>query len=89
MEIQELQDAHGLQPGNKLNIFHTHFSSQKMKVALAIQSIVSDCVARALQWAHQEKLKGFEDEDVIVTARFIELHDKARFMRGTAVSNRK
>ena len=47
-----------------------------MRVSLALQTIASRSVACALKQAHQEKLPGFEEDDVLVTADFIELHDQ-------------
>ena len=46
-----------------------------MKVKLAAQ-LMSDSVARALKWAYNEKIEGFHEEDCLVTAEFLELHDK-------------
>nr|XP_040583547.1 uncharacterized protein LOC121132220 [Lepeophtheirus salmonis] len=46
-----------------------------MKVKLAVQ-LMSDSVTRSLKWGHENKISGFESEDVLVTAEFHELHDK-------------
>jgi len=73
--LQELQDQHGLRLGNKLTSKHTNFFWNKMKVNLAVQ-VLSDSVARTLKWCHDVQLPGFEDQDVLVTARFLELHDQ-------------
>ena len=38
--------------------------------------IFSSSVALTLRWLHGEKVSGFEHDDVLVTADFIELHDQ-------------
>ena len=38
--------------------------------------MLSDSVARVLRWAYHQKVEGFEEEDVLVTADFLDIHDK-------------
>ena len=33
-------------------------------------------MTRALRWAYQQQIKGFESDDVLVTADFFEMQDK-------------
>ncbi len=59
VQLQELQDKHGLRQGNKLTSKNTHFQKNKIKVKLAVQ-VMSDSVATALKWAHESGVEGFE-----------------------------
>ena len=76
--------------GNKLTGKHIHYHKNKMKVNLATQ-LMSDSVSRSLKLLHNEQWPGFESPDVLVTCRFIELHDqlfdilnsRSRFAYGT------
>ncbi|QQP35151.1 Uncharacterized protein FKW44_023299, partial [Caligus rogercresseyi] len=47
-----------------------------MKVVLAVQAIASNSVSKSLRWLHGNSIDGFDNEDVLATADFIELHDK-------------
>ena len=67
--------------GNKLGTRHINFEKNKMNVKLAVQTVASDSVARTLRWAYHnssvhEELKDFNDPDMLVTAEFLETHDK-------------
>ena len=73
--LHQIQDTHDFRLGNKLTSRHINFEKNKMKVKLAVQ-LMSDSVARALKWAYHEKIEGFDEEDCLVTAQFLELHDK-------------
>jgi hypothetical protein len=74
--LQNLQETHGLRLGNKLTARHINFHQNKMKVPLAIQTVASDSVGRALRWLHSEKVPGFDNKDTLATADFVQLHDK-------------
>ena len=74
--LHEAQENHGLRAGNKLTKQHIFYRNKKMKVNIALQTVASRSVARALKWAHDSEIQGFENKkDVYATADFIELHD--------------
>jgi hypothetical protein len=75
LKLQRLQEEHGLRLGNKLTTKHTSFHKKKMNVKLAVQ-LKSASVSRSLKWAHANRVPGFEDDDVLTTCRFLELHDQ-------------
>jgi len=76
VKLHELQEAHGLRLGDKLTSKHIYFQRQKMKVALAIQAVASRSTATALRFCYEQGIPGLDEKDVIVTADFIDLHDK-------------
>lgn len=76
VQLHKLQENHTFRLGNKLSSKHIFYKKQKMKVSLCVQAIASKSVANALRWAHESKIEGFEHNDVLVTAKFLELHDK-------------
>lgn len=71
--LHRLQTEIGLHCGNKLRSAHVNFKANKMKVKLATQ-LLSTSVAKALQWCHDQKIKGFEN--VKGTVKFLEIFDK-------------
>ena len=73
--LESMQSLCGFRLGNKLTARHVNFEKMKMKVKLATQ-LLSDSVARVLRWAYHQKVEGFEEEDVLVTADFLDIHDK-------------
>ena len=73
--LDNIQTLHDFRLGNKLTSKHINFEKNKMKVKLAVQ-LMSDSVARALKWAYHEKIEGFYEDDCLVTAQFLELHDR-------------
>lgn len=75
-DLHALQEQHGFRLGNKLSHNHIFYQRCKMKVKYAIQAIASDSTARSLRWLHEEKAAGFESEDVLATAAFVEVLDK-------------
>jgi hypothetical protein len=75
VKLQRLQEEHGLRLANKLTPKHTAFHKNKMKVTLAVQ-LMSDSVSHSLKWAHANGVQGFEDDDVLTTCKFLELHDQ-------------
>ena len=74
--VHELQEDCGVRFGNKLTTRHINFEKSKMNVRLAVQAIASNSTAQTLRWAHENELEGFESSDVLVTAEFLENHDK-------------
>ena len=58
--LDNIQKLHDFRLGNKLTSRHINFEKNKMKVKLAVQ-LMSDSVARALKWAHHEKIEGFDE----------------------------
>jgi hypothetical protein len=74
-KLHDLQEEHSLRLANKISDRHIHFHKHKMKVSLAVQAIASRSVSKALIWAHDNEIPGFEENDVLVTAEFVELHD--------------
>ncbi len=76
VKLHELQKEHQLHLGTKLTSRHVNFHQNKMKVKLAVQAVASDSVARALRWLYSESIPGFESPDTLVTAKFIEHHNK-------------
>lgn len=71
-QLEKLQSSHGLALANKISKRHIDFVNQKMKVSLATQ-IFSKSVAECLRFLFNEKISGFESNDVLVTADFLEL----------------
>ena len=73
--LENTQAMCGFRLGNKVTARHVNFEKLKMKVKLATQ-LLSDSVARVLRWAYHEKIEGFEEDDVLITAEFLDIHDK-------------
>ena len=73
--VDAIQTICGFRLGNKVTSRHVNFEKLKMKVKLATQ-LLSDSTARTLRWGHSEQIDGLEEDDVLITADFIDLHDK-------------
>ena len=76
IDLLNLEQFHGLRTGTKLTSEHINFKRRKMNVKMAVQSVASQSVADSLRWAHHTDRNGFESEDVLVTAEFIETNKR-------------
>lgn len=71
-KLHDFQESHGLRAANKLSKRHIYYNNLKMKVCLATQ-VFSSSVASALRLVKAEGVEGFESQDVLVTAEFIDI----------------
>jgi hypothetical protein len=72
-QLDKLQESEGLSLANRLTRRHVDFSTQKMKVKLAVQ-VLSDSVAKAMTFLRQEGHERFLDSQP--TEVFIQRFDK-------------
>jgi len=47
-----------------------------MKVSLAVQFVASNSLSKALQRLHENGTEGFQDDDVLVTAKSLKVNDR-------------
>ncbi|KAL7383197.1 hypothetical protein ABVT39_006240 [Epinephelus coioides] len=72
-ELNNVQEKEGLHAANKITRKHINFSSQKMKVSLAVQTL-SQSVGKALQMVKEAGYPQFKD--CSPTVEFIEVIDR-------------